>query len=1633
MNKRILSIILVLAMLVGMFAIMPVGVGAEEEWSVWDGSSYDVSFFSDGTGAGTAENPYKISSAAQWVGFVKWSNGLEVDAQQLTDFVCFELTKNLKFNEGDAAKWVNEAPKNVLEPAFDFYTYESTVGYRYGVKFNGKGHTISGVYMNDAESGLFGVLWGQKNVEETSSVVENLVLENSCFDGAGWMGSIVSETGGSTIIRNIYVAKDVYINSTGNVNGGILGGCAAKNKKDTYDVTINDCVFAGVITSTGNSNAGIIGSGNSNKTNDKIFNVNISNCLVLGSISSTSTSERTYTNGFIGNNAYSSKNTIVGCIYAGQTFKEYPFGETVAKESTLTVENSYTTVWGKNNAAYITENSIEKSDGVTLITVDQLIGCDASIVPAGWSKVCTDGETPYNDIIVPSGVASFAPLSRYAQICTTKPSWKGKSGDSWADAYEIDSAKMWNFFVEQSKTDGFSGKYIKLTADITLNEGDAKQWAETGVFDGVANEPVNSGRYYNDDPDTYPNFNGNFDGQGYTISGAYIVENSGADGIGLFGEVGTATIKNLRIKNSYFEGEDYVGGLIGEACGAIKISNVYVDSDVYIHARQSSASKNAASGGIVGCLYGDNGSGVITGCVFAGTLTSEGGTYIAGILGKANTKPTEISDCLFLGSVSGGENASGIVSATRLSSGSTTTYTATRCVSIGYAQNAITNNKGTSRYISVSSSYAVGDGLVSSFKVFGTDIDTKITDKLNPDGANNWTVREDDYIIPSGVSKFTTFSIDGIEEWATEYEISNASEWKYFTYLGIMGTTFKGETIKLMADIDFGGEAILPVAPDSISKFEGTFDGQNFILSNFRMNCTNDAASLLGDIGDGAVVKNLAVKNATYNVNQWAGAVVGEVSGTATVENIYVADDVTINGVGELGGIVGGLYSNGNLTIKNCVFAGTVIASGATVGGIVGRGNALTVLIEDCLMLGAVYGADDASGIIGWNKDKEEKVGDTTVIKEGSTTIRNTVYAGKNYDMYAFGSFNENITIENCYMTTGKSLYACRYNDNNNYMLLADEYYIELYDLVGKSPVNGWIVREGDISSPASAVGNDTLLKLYTYDGASVRFSEPSGIRFTAIIGEKHLDSFKGEGKDVSFGILITPTSYITEAGGEFTVDALSKLKYNTSYLEMAIDLADSKYLGGEGQGFYQFNGVLTNLLDPSKAFSARAYIKVVEGDTTTYYYADYSEAKNSRSIVDVAKMAYEDTFVHKKLYYNQEIDESGVYSPYSKANRDMLLEIRNTNALEINFLSYNIRNVEDEAGNNWWSGDKATFEYDNRNQYVLEYLLNSGADIIGLQEVAKLTVDNTFGSDSTLDWFDTIGDDTRNTGLMAADYGIVKGDDLNADNDPKGKDMYNPIYYKKDKFKVVSSDTIWFTDADSRYEASYIPCKDNSYKALNYVVFEVLDENGEGTGVRFVYVNLHLIVRRTNYILDSNGNVIGAVTENGTTSYSNSHFVQELEVIYLREILEELQTNEELATYDLPMFIGGDFNNSYSAITGWFKSSVTVTDETGAITDIKTIDPKKESLDEKVTIDVAREAAISKADRFYSCTTDDFTQINPEAIEENWGAIDLWFTSNFDGVVHTYRILDNKTTTTTGEKYPSDHLPAQMVVTLYY
>lgn len=68
-------------------------------------------------------------------------------------------------------------------------------------------------------------------------------------------------------------------------------------------------------------------------------------------------------------------------------------------------------------------------------------------------------------------------------------------------------------------------------------------------------------------------YSGTFDGQGHTISGLYFNESS-TNNVGLFG-VNNGTVQNVGVINSYFMGQNNVGGICGINNTACIITNCY--------------------------------------------------------------------------------------------------------------------------------------------------------------------------------------------------------------------------------------------------------------------------------------------------------------------------------------------------------------------------------------------------------------------------------------------------------------------------------------------------------------------------------------------------------------------------------------------------------------------------------------------------------------------------------------------------------------------------------------------------------------------------------------------------------------------------------------------------------------------------------------------------------------------------------------------------------------------------------------------------------------------------------------------------------------------------------------------------
>ncbi len=179
---------------------------------------------------------------------------------------------------------------------------------------------------------------------------------------------------------------------------------------------------------------------------------------------------------------------------------------------------------------------------------------------------------------------------------------------------------------------------------------------------------------------------------------------------------------------------------------------------------------------------------------------------------------------------------------------------------------------------------------------------------------------------------------------------------------GNQNNGFKGQTIELDCDINMYGQYWAPICGDDIDSypgysFKGTFDGNNHIISNLEVvgaNNVNSCAGLFGSLSDGAVVKNVILKDSSIRGNHWAGAIAGYVSDgngatitgcqieNCTITADYYIDSSTVDNGDKAGGIIGyaasGSYTNN--TVKNCRINGY-----RELGGIAGVTNAKSVVV----------------------------------------------------------------------------------------------------------------------------------------------------------------------------------------------------------------------------------------------------------------------------------------------------------------------------------------------------------------------------------------------------------------------------------------------------------------------------------------------------------------------------------------------------------------------------------------------------------------------------------------------------------------------------------------------------------------
>ena len=194
-----------------------------------------------------------------------------------------------------------------------------------------------------------------------------------------------------------------------------------------------------------------------------------------------------------------------------------------------------------------------------------------------------------------------------------------------------------------------------------------------------------------------------------------------------------------------------------------------------------------------------------------------------------------------------------------------------------------------------------------------------------------------------GTTVATDFgSGDGTQ--ANPYIISTGAELALLSQKVNDGETFAGVYFKLAKNISLNGKTFTTIGSKN-NKFEGIFDGNGCVISNFKISTSESYAGLFGYVS--GTIQNLGVQGTVSVSGTSANAYVGMIAGynTGTIQNCFATGSVTLSSANttHAGGLVG--YNEGNIINSYATTNVTSTSTGymAYAGGLVGYAKSGTI------------------------------------------------------------------------------------------------------------------------------------------------------------------------------------------------------------------------------------------------------------------------------------------------------------------------------------------------------------------------------------------------------------------------------------------------------------------------------------------------------------------------------------------------------------------------------------------------------------------------------------------------------------------------------------------------------------------
>ena len=660
MKKRVLYL---LCMAFAMMAWLPPQLWAQTQPSGGDGSS---------------DSPFLITTAEELKWYANYVNGESGDNVVHTT-ACAKL-----MNDIDLSTVCGEGKGN-WTPIAKYGIYKFDSEYHFDGVFDGNGHTISNLYINDENGSILG-LFGYVNPTTEKTSVKNLKMASVQIVGKTDIAAVCA-SGYNATFENIEVISG-SITGFSDIYG--ISGCrgSVKNCINRADVTAGSYNVAGVISTiqdeasncsnygkitTGTGWAGGIAGGSDgmttilncanygeihvtgtvNSTDCAVggllgspWNLEISNCANFGNIYLTEQSE--FVGTIVGTSQLKRASGILantGNIYVGNTA---PANVPVLQSGIKWFEDNV-----DNTATCITPTAEQLASGWLAWQLQLNCGTpqtwgqdleqensypvlNGKAVYFSGSILCNGhllSEAYTNDKTKEATTPAHSQEYEDGGFCTACHESRELHGTGTAeDPFLISNVAQLEYLRDKSNEGSASyTAHAQLVNDIDLDYASASSWI-----------PISK---------SY-SFVGTFDGNGHCIKNLYSSFYQGGF-VGLFGDVRGGTIKNLTVEGVIESSCSNQGMIAGFSAG----TNYY---NCVAKGRINTNGSSSYVGGIVGKTTKTSSSNpVVQGCASYVDIVSNG-KYTAGLVGMADYGIT-MENCANYGNVTGKANVGGLM------------------------------------------------------------------------------------------------------------------------------------------------------------------------------------------------------------------------------------------------------------------------------------------------------------------------------------------------------------------------------------------------------------------------------------------------------------------------------------------------------------------------------------------------------------------------------------------------------------------------------------------------------------------------------------------------------------------------------------------------------------------------------------------------------------------------------------------------------------------------------------------------------------------------------------------------------------------------------------------------------------